>query len=394
MPGQTIGTVNVQYGNRGGGVGRPGATGPTGATGIAGATGTAGTSVNIVGSVATSADLNPSYSGNVNDSYLADDTNNLWVWTGTNWINAGNITGPIGATGTQGVQGASGPQGNFGATGIRGASGSIGLTGATGADGVQGATGSIGLTGATGLQGSTGLTGATGVQGIQGASGIAGATGIQGASGIGATGPKGDTGSVGASGIASLQTYTVNASTTNEVVIDTLDPMEVRSVKYEMQITHGTDFQATELRLLIDEPYAYVTEYGSIGTALGQFSAYYSPVTNNYSSPDINIGALSVWNSTNFRVYSNSDAVTMALLSIPVGTSITVTDNASNSYTLTLATAFSLTSAGILDCTTVQTRSPTKIIDNISWTGTGLAELRFTPFNTLTTIKFIPTIIT
>jgi len=392
MPGQTIGTVNVQYGNRGGGVGRPGATGPTGATGIAGATGTAGTSVNIVGSVATSADLNPSYSGNVNDSYLADDTNNLWVWTGTNWINAGNITGPIGATGTQGVQGASGPQGNFGATGIRGASGSIGLTGATGV-GTQGDTGATGATGVQGASGSIGLTGATGIQGIQGASGSIGLTGATGVGVQGASGVSGATGIQGASGIASLQTYTVNASTTNEVVIDTLDPMEVRSVKYEMQITHGTDFQATELRLLIDEPYAYVTEYGSIGTALGQFSAYYSPVTNNYSSPDINIGALSVWNSTNFRVYSNSDAVTMALLSIPVGTSITVTDNASNSYTLTLATAFSLTSAGILDCTTVQTRSPTKIINNITWTGTGLTELRFKPFNTSTTIKFIPTTI-
>jgi hypothetical protein len=401
MPGQTIGTVNVQYGNRGGGVGRPGATGPAG---VAGATGPAGGSVQVVGSVATSTDLNPSYSGSISDGYIATDTGHLWVWNGTDWLDVGNITGPTGQTGATGVTGA---QGLRGASGVTGATGSQGVQGASGADstvagatgsqGTQGASGSIGLTGATGPQGTQGSTGLTGASGYIGLDGATGAQGVQGASGVGATGITGDTGATGiagASGIASLQTFTVNASTTDEVLIDSLDPMEVRSVKYETQIRHGSDFQATEIRVLIDEPYAYITEYGSIGTALGQFAAYYSPVTNDYFSPDINVGSLSVWNTNNFRVYSNSDAVTMALLSIPVGTSITVTDNASNSYTLTLATTFSLTSEGILDCTTVQTRSPTKIIDNISWTGTGLAELRFTPFNTSTTIKFIPTIIT
>jgi hypothetical protein len=399
MPGQTIGTVNVQYGNRGGGVGRPGATGPAG---VAGATGPAGGSVQIVGSVLTSDNLDPSYTGSISDGYIAEDTGHLWVWNGTDWLDVGNITGPTGqtgatgATGAQGLRGATGytgATGLTGATGVQGASGADStVAGATGAQGVQGASG-VGATGPQGTQGSTGLTGASGYIGRDGATG---AQGVQGASGVGATGVTGQTGATGiagASGIASLQTYTVNASTTDEVVIDTLDPMEIRSVKYEVQITHSSDFQATEIRLLVDEPYAYITEYGSIGTALGQFAAYYSPVTNNYSSPDINVGSLSVWNGTNFRVYSNSDAVTMALLSIPVGTSITVTDNASNSYTLTLATAFSLTSEGILDCTTVQTRSPTKIISNVSWTGTGLAELRFTPFNTSTTVKFIPTII-
>ena len=61
--------------------------------------------------------------------------------------------------------GATGPQGIQGASGISGASGYVGLDGATG---VQGASGSTGLTGATGEFGATGYTGATGVKGDQG----------------------------------------------------------------------------------------------------------------------------------------------------------------------------------------------------------------------------------
>ena len=413
MAGQVIGTVNVQTGttqNTTVSSGIPGATG-VGLPGATGATGPAGTSVVIVGSIDTASNLDPNYANAISDGFIANDTGHLWVWDGEIWVDVGNITGPTGATGIQGASGSTGTQGasgsgDTGATGIQGASGSRGLTGATGVRGVQGASGADStIAGATGLAGASGYIGVDGASGIgatgaQGASGadstIAGATGIQGASGIGATGPQGTVGPTGATGLATLPEYTFNtpSNNTNQVIVDTIDSSVIRSIKYEIQLTHGSQFQVTELRLLIDEPNVYLTEYGAMGDALGQFAAYYSPVVNNYSSPDINTGGISVWAGTNFRVYSQNNVVILALLSIPVGASITVTDNSSNNYTLTLASAFSLTADGIVDCTTTQTRSPTKIISNIAWTGTGLAELRFTPFNTSTSIKYIASIIT
>src|SRR5208282_5085734 len=94
------------------------------------------------------------------------------------------ISGPTGATGTDGSTGPTGPNGNDGATGPTGAAGSDGTNGSTGA---TGATGSQGVTGATGATGSTGSTGGTGATGFDGVTGPTGAQGIQGITGP--TGP-------------------------------------------------------------------------------------------------------------------------------------------------------------------------------------------------------------
>ena len=89
--------------------------------------------------------------------------------------------------------------GNVGATGAQGIQGVTGITGATGVQGIQGSTG---VTGSTGIQGIQGVTGSTGVQGIQGNTGATGATGPQGATGAtGATGAQGPAGSQGATGL-------------------------------------------------------------------------------------------------------------------------------------------------------------------------------------------------
>lgn len=526
MSGQVIGTVNVQYGTgRGGnGIGRPGATGAQGASG---ASGPVGVSVRIVGSVASSTDLNPSYSGSTYDGYITSDTGHLWVWVGSHWVDTGHIEGPTGSTGPQGIQGASGATGvqgasgigatgligatgdpSFvpgatGATGVQGASGigSTGLTGATGADstvpgatgeigstgltgatgirgndgtsvniigsipnvyvdppndpqaslnamfsgatigqgvidqltghlwtyngsiwinvgvirGPQGATGVIGTTGeigatgvqgdfgATGIQGasgSTGLTGSTGTQGASGLIGLTGSTGIQGASGIGTTGLTGATGTSGVSGATgiagasgAIQTITYTTSNTNQVVFDTLNTTAYRSAKYEIQITSGSNHTATELRLLIDEPNAYLTEYGTIGDAYGNFSSYYSPLNNDYSSSNINNGGISVWTGTNLRFYTNKNNVALALLSIPMGTTITVYDSSNNAFSIMLATTFVNTNNGIYDAQTTTSRSPTVLINRVTWTGSGLVELRFQPINSWTTLKYLKTII-
>ncbi|MCB9205548.1 MAG: collagen-like protein [Flavobacteriales bacterium] len=81
-----------------------GSQGPIGPTGPQGPAGADGTSVTIQGSVATSNDLPGS--ANTGDGYIAQDSGNLWVWDGTQWVDAGQIQGPAGPTGPQGPTGA------------------------------------------------------------------------------------------------------------------------------------------------------------------------------------------------------------------------------------------------------------------------------------------------
>lgn len=163
--------------------GNAGATGATGATGSNGATGAAGqdgTSVNIQGSVASSANL-PGSGNSAGDGYITSDTGHLWVWTGSSWTDAGLIQGPAGATGPTGANGAAGATGATGATGAAGATGAQGVQGNAGAAGAAGATGPTGATGSQGIQGNNGATGATGATGTAGSNGATGATGADGA---------------------------------------------------------------------------------------------------------------------------------------------------------------------------------------------------------------------
>jgi len=181
------------------GVGTTGSTGPigpTGVQGIQGTTGANGTSVTIIGSVATSSALPSSYTGNISDGYIAQDTGDLWVWSGTQWNDVGKIRGPQGNTGLTGAQGTQGVTGAAGGQGIQG------VTGAIGATGVQGIQGISGATGAKGDQGSQGITGAIGATGNQGIQGATGATGLGTAGATGVTGPQGPAGANGATGIA------------------------------------------------------------------------------------------------------------------------------------------------------------------------------------------------
>jgi len=107
-----------------GATGPIGATGPTGPTGSTGATGPQGTSINFKGVVADYAALLLITGQVLNDAYLTDDTNDIWVWGGSAWVNVGQILGPTG------------PAGATGPTGATGATGATGPTGPTGAQGV------------------------------------------------------------------------------------------------------------------------------------------------------------------------------------------------------------------------------------------------------------------
>ena len=95
--------------------GDTGSQGPAGNTGPQGPQGPAGTGVSIKGSVLDSTGLPPS--GNVEgDAYLTEDNGHLWVWDGSQWVDAGAIRGPTGPQGPAGSTAASGtsfdPSGN------------------------------------------------------------------------------------------------------------------------------------------------------------------------------------------------------------------------------------------------------------------------------------------
>ena len=124
-----------------GSVGPTGPIGPTGATGSVGPTGPQGTSIIFKGVVADYAALLLITGQVVNDAYVTADTDDLYVWDSSSWVNVGNIVGPTGPTG------ATGPTGPTGATGTAGA------TGATGPTGVVSATSPITYDGLTGVVG-------------------------------------------------------------------------------------------------------------------------------------------------------------------------------------------------------------------------------------------------
>jgi len=129
--------------------GDTGPTGEAGPTGPTGETGAQGVSISLLGSVATVGDL-PSSGNTVNDAYIVDADGNLYVWDGSAWNDVGQIQGPTGPTGADGVAGDTGP------TGPTGPAGDAGPTGATGPTGPAGDAGPTGATGPTGPQGEQG----------------------------------------------------------------------------------------------------------------------------------------------------------------------------------------------------------------------------------------------
>ena len=176
--------------------GPQGDQGADGVQGPQGEKGEDGRGVSIKGSYDTAEELEAEHHvGEIGDAYLV--SGELYVWDEDNqtWKNVGNIQGPQGPQGAEGVQG---PQGDQGADGAQGAEGSQGPQGENGADGEQGPQGAEGV---QGPQGDQGAEGAQGPQGDQGAEGAQGPQGLEGAQGeVGAQGPQGDQGADGEQG--------------------------------------------------------------------------------------------------------------------------------------------------------------------------------------------------
>ena len=118
-------------------LGPPGLTGPGGVQGPQGNPGTpgaqgpqgpAGGGIQYKGAVANAAAL-PASNNTQGDAYSTVDTNHLWIWAGTQWVDNGPWQGPQGPTGPAGAAGATGAQGPTGATGAPGATGAQGPPG-------------------------------------------------------------------------------------------------------------------------------------------------------------------------------------------------------------------------------------------------------------------------
>lgn len=119
-----------------------------------------GTSLTFKGHVDTSTSLPPT--AQQNDAYQAQDTKDVWIWTGSKFENFGKLQGPKGDTGEQGIQGIPGIKGDKGDQGIQGVQGPKGDKGETGAKGDTGLKGDTGEQGPKGDKGEPGKDGADG----------------------------------------------------------------------------------------------------------------------------------------------------------------------------------------------------------------------------------------
>lgn len=137
--------------------GTNGTNGVDGQDGAQGPAGADGTSINILGTKPTVADL-PATGNTVGDLWVIDQSGggatagDGYVWTdGGAWLNIGPLRGPQGIQGIQGAQGPAGADGVDGVDGTDGADGAPGPTGPQGPQGIQGPTGpSGGVTSVTG----------------------------------------------------------------------------------------------------------------------------------------------------------------------------------------------------------------------------------------------------
>jgi len=187
--------------------GTSGITGVDGTSGTSGVDGAPGMGITFKGAIATSASL-PTSGQQIGDAYLSDDTDVLYIWDGSQWVDGGSIQGPAGASGTSGSSGVNGADGTSGINGIdgtSGTSGSSGVNGEAGAAGTSGTSGIAGAQGAQGAQGADGSSGSSGVNGEAGAAGTSGTSGVNGTAGTsGSSGINGEAGAAGTSGTSGV----------------------------------------------------------------------------------------------------------------------------------------------------------------------------------------------
>ena len=162
--------------------------GPTGPEGPIGPTGPQGGTINFKGILPLIADL-PATENTINDAYIVEEDDNVYVWEGTQWVNVGSIQGPTGPTGATGPVGANWQNAwdvstTYALNDLVEYEGSTYIaiaisTGSTPDTAVEDWA-LVASIGSQGITGPTGVTGDTGPQGVQGDIGPTGPTGLSG----------------------------------------------------------------------------------------------------------------------------------------------------------------------------------------------------------------------
>jgi hypothetical protein len=93
------------------------------------------------------------------------------------------------------------------------------------------------------------------------------------------------------------------STTTADQVIYTLDASTYRSVKFMVQITHGTDYQVQEILLLHDSIDTYLTQYAQLLSGNNLVLATYDADLN---SGNMRLLVSPTYTNTTFKIYGTA----------------------------------------------------------------------------------------
>lgn len=279
-----------------------GPVGPQGPQGEKGEQGKDGTSLNILGTKESEADL--PLSAEKNDAYLINGE--MWVFDGTNWNNAGKIQGP------QGPQGPVGPQGSKGDPGPQGVKGDPGEKGDTGARGITftpvvDSKGNISWSNDGGLENPQTVN-ITGPQGDTGAKGDVGPQGEKGE--VGGAGPKGDKGTTF---IPSVDTDG-NISWSNTDGIANPETVNIKGPKGDKGSDATVPIATIEIlgKIKPDGKTAFVDEDGTLHAKGGGATITPPKPVNNPTVENANASVIIKWQDPENTVISGSTTSTWA----------------------------------------------------------------------------------
>ena len=279
-----------------------GPVGPQGPQGEKGEQGKDGTSLNILGTKESEADL--PLSAEKNDAYLINGE--MWVFDGTNWNNAGKIQGP------QGPQGPVGPQGSKGDPGPQGVKGDPGEKGDTGARGITftpvvDSKGNISWSNDGGLENPQTVN-ITGPQGDTGAKGDVGPQGEKGE--VGGAGPKGDKGTTF---IPSVDTDG-NISWSNTDGIANPETVNIKGPKGDKGSDATVPIATIEIlgKIKPDGKTTFVDEDGTLHAKGGGATITPPKPVNNLTVENANASVIIKWQDPENTVISGSTTSTWA----------------------------------------------------------------------------------
>lgn len=293
-----------------GDVGPQGPQGLQGPQGEKGEQGNDGTSLNVLGTKESEADL--PLSAEKNDAYLINGE--MWVFDGANWNNAGKIQGP------QGPQGPVGPQGPKGDPGLQGVKGDPGEKGEQGAQGLKGDTGpqgEQGPVGPKGEQGDTGVRGITFTPVVDSKGNISWSNdgGLENPQTVNITGPQGDTGAKGEKGTTFVPSVDTdgNISWSNTDGIANPETVNIKGPKGDKGSDATVPIATIETlgKVRPDGKTIFIDEDGTLHAKGGGTTVTPKPV-NNPTIENLNASVTIKWQDPENTVISGSTFSTWA----------------------------------------------------------------------------------